>query len=179
MTILSILAFYLSILFGFVPGLIMLFHIGRLGWDQIVHWLVGFPSHRTPDSDNAGAVATVLDIPTSGGDVVATIFGAGPAKSFMDITSYLLRNFGNQFYYVGTLFGRGFARAFVLICVPSFVFSVIVDRALGYEYWPAWLAAVGIRSGLPSTALVVTSYVIAYLMGRLVGSHQRTYNKAR
>lgn len=178
MNTLAAISFYLSLVFGFGFGLIGFFQIGRVGAIQFFHWLSGFPPSNASGADNAKLALGSAGIPTSLTDILASMSGLSGLKSFGNIYSYFSRNLREILSYFSSIFGRALSKLWIYIGIPAFILSVVTSRT-GHEYWPKWLNEVGIQSQLQFIIAIVSSYFAAYLIGRLIGSPQRDFNKAR
>jgi hypothetical protein len=111
-------------------------------------------------------------------DLLALMSGLGGLKTFLDIFSYFSRNLRETVSYLASVFGRILARIWVLIGIPAFILSIVTSSA-GDEYWPVWFNKIGIQSQIQFLMAIATSYAAAYVIGRMVGSPQRAFNKAR
>ena len=178
MNTIAAISFYLSLVFGFGFGLIGFFQIGRVGAIQFFHWLSGVPPSIASGADNAKLALGSAGIPTSFTDILASMSGLSGLKSFTDIYSYFSRNLRETVSYFSSIFGRALSKLWIFIGIPAFILSVVTSRT-GHEYWPTWLNEVGIQSQLQFIIAIVSSYIAAYVIGRLIGSPQRDFNKAR
>jgi hypothetical protein len=91
---------------------------------------------------------------------------------------YYRQNLAESAPYLASIFGRSLAKMWVIVGIPAFILSVVMTR-YGYEYWPAWINEIGIQSQLQFIVVILSFYITAYTIGRLIGSPQRTFNKAR
>jgi len=178
MEILSTISFYLSLVFGFGFGIIGFLHIGRIGAVQFIHWLSGIPQPESSNKEDVKLLLSSAGIPTSLDDILASMSGLGGLKLFFDIFSYFSRNLRKTVYYFASIFGRFFSKIWVLIGIPAFIFDIVVSRT-GHEYWPIWINEIGIQNKFQFFIAIVSSYGAAYIIGRMIGSPQRSFNKAR
>jgi hypothetical protein len=178
METISMISFYLSLIFGFGFGLIGFFQIGRVGAVQIFYWFSQMPPSTASNSENIRLMADRLGIPLSFNDIITDIIGLGGIKSFFSILSYFSKNLGNTISYFASIFGRIMAKTWVLIGVPAFILSIVASKN-GNEYLPPWINEIGIKSQLQFCIYIVVSYIIAYFIGRIIGSPQRAFNNAR
>ncbi|MBD3338346.1 MAG: hypothetical protein GF353_04525 [Candidatus Lokiarchaeota archaeon] len=109
---------------------------------------------------------------------MASMSGLGGLKSFLDIFSYFSKNLRETVSYFASIFGRILAKSWVLIGIPAFILSIVTSKA-GYEYWPNWFNKIGIQSQFHFVVALASSYGVAYVIGRMIGSPQRAFNKAR
>lgn len=130
---LSILAFYGSLVFGFGFGMVAFYRIGRFGWTQFAYWLGGLGA--------AGSVGGLLG-------------------------------------YSSTIFGPLLSKLWLALGLPAFVLDVVLARS-GNQHSPLWLHDIGLEGTTERLGAVLAGCVITYALGRVVGSRQRDFNRAR
>ena len=178
MSTLAIISFYASLVFGLGFGIIAILQIGRVGKTQFVSWLIKMPRSKASSKDNLELLLSSVGVPTSITDVAASVANLGGLKSFFDFFSYFRQNLGSTFSYYASIFGRTLAKLWFFLGIPAFILSIVL-RLEGHEYWPKWLNTVGIKT-TPQFAITIFSiYIVAYISGRIIGSPQRAFNKAR
>lgn len=178
MKTIAVISFYLSLVFGFGFGVTALFQIGRIGITQFAHWVSGIPPSSASNLDNLKFTIGSTGIPTSLSDILASMIGLGGLKSFIDTYSYIVNNLKETVSYIASIFGRVQSKIWVLIGIPAFVIDLVLNRA-GYEHWPTWFINVGIQNKSQFIIVIAFSYVAAYVFGRIIGSPQSSFNKAR
>ena len=174
----SIISFYASLVFGFGFGLIVFYRIGRVGLVQFFYWLSGSPPLNIDSNADKELLLDAIGIPSSTTGLLASIFGLGNVNSFITLYSYFLKNIGHRLFYFSTLFGKIFSRLWIILGVPSIILAIIVSRTED-DYFPKWLNDIGITTQMQFFMIILLLYFFAYFIGRLLGSPQRKFNKAR
>ena len=85
---------------------------------------------------------------------------------------------GSKIAYISTLFGRRLGKLWLIIGIPSFILSFILSSK-GYSSYPDWVSKLEIVSKFSFVHIIIGGYVLMYIVGRLISSPNRKFNKAR
>jgi tetratricopeptide (TPR) repeat protein len=173
MHLLAILTFYGMAVLVIAGGLLALFQIGRVGLMQVSHWLRRMPAPPQVSSDDYKKMADVAGIPTSPSDLLLSATPIGHVKTLGSGLALLSRDPNLNFF--GVVIGGLIGRLWYMMALLLLALGGVLRLEGIHYYWPQWLAGLGVTFYF----YIIGGYFVAYLIGRTIGSEQRSFNGAR
>jgi HEAT repeats len=167
--------FYGQAVLVLIGGPAYFFRIGRAGMVQVMRWYRRMPAPPQLSSDDYKKMAGLAGIPTSPSDLLLSSTPIGQMETFGSGFTLLTRSRGLAF--VGAVIGGLFGRLWYIMALSLIALSVVLHQEGIHYYWPQWLTGLGVTS-VTISFYIIGLWFVAYLIGRKIGSPQRSYNTA-